>query len=255
MILTGTVVVAGLMFVLWLIHFPMRNAAIVDAGWAGGLAILGVLYAVLGDGFETRRYLIGAMAAIWGFRLAIHLLTDRIIGHPEEGRYQELRREWKTHIGVKFLVFFEFQALLCVVLSAPFYLSSRNGAPALSILNDAGVAVWAIGILGEALTPCALFAIGLDLSIDELRGHLSRYALLAALKLIAMPLVVYGLCVAVGLDRTTTLAAVICAAVPTAKSAYVLAVEYDVEKTSTGAAISTTTLFSIVTLLAWLYLL
>ncbi|GJG99616.1 MULTISPECIES: AEC family transporter [Paraburkholderia] len=116
-------------------------------------------------------------------------------------------------------------------------------------------AVTYLGILGEALTPCALFAIGLDLSIDELRGHLSRYALLAALKLIVMPLVVYGLCVAVGLNRATTLAAVICAAVPTAKSAYVLAVEYDVEKTSTGAAISTTTLFSIVTLLAWLYLL
>ncbi|HWT37738.1 MAG TPA: AEC family transporter, partial [Paraburkholderia sp.] len=40
---------------------------------------------------------------------------------------------------------------------------------------------------------------------------------------------------------------------PTAKSAYVLASEYDIEKTSTGAAISMTTLFSIVTLLAWLY--
>ncbi|CAD6507708.1 AEC family transporter [Paraburkholderia sabiae] len=110
-----------------------------------------------------------------------------------------------------------------------------------------------LGILGEALTPCALFAIGLDLSIGELRGHLSRYALLAALKLVAMPFVVYGLCVAAGLNRTLTLAAVICAAVPTAKSAYVLASEYDVEKTSTGAAISMTTLFSIVTLLAWLY--
>lgn len=110
-----------------------------------------------------------------------------------------------------------------------------------------------LGILGEALTPCALFAIGLDLSVDELRGHLNRYALLAALKLIAMPFVVYGLCVAAGLDRALTLAAVICAAVPTAKSAYVLASEYDIEKTSTGAAISMTTLFSIVTLLAWLY--
>ncbi|WP_109477168.1 AEC family transporter [Paraburkholderia sp. C35] len=109
-----------------------------------------------------------------------------------------------------------------------------------------------LGILGEALTPCALFAIGLDLSIDELRDHLRRYALLAALKLIAMPCVVYGLCVAAGLDRTLTLAAVICAAVPTAKTAYVLANEYDVEKTTAGATISITTLFSIATLLGWL---
>ncbi len=110
-----------------------------------------------------------------------------------------------------------------------------------------------LGILGEALTPCALFAIGLDFSIDELRGHLSRYTLLAVLKLLAVPMVVYGLCLAVGLNRAFTVAAVICAAVPTAKSAYVLANEYDVEKVSAGGAISVTTLFSIVTLLAWLY--
>jgi len=155
---TGAAVVAGLMFVLWLIHFPMHNAAIVDAGWAGGLAMLGVLYAMLGEGLDTRRYMIGAMAEIWGFRLAIHLLTDRIIGHPEEGRYQELRREWKTNIGVKFLLFFEFQALLCIVLSTPFYLASRNAAPNLAIVEYAGIGVWAIGIFGEALADRQLAA-------------------------------------------------------------------------------------------------
>src|SRR5262249_46591856 len=80
-----------------------------------------------------------------------------------------------------------------------------------------------LGLLGEALTPCALFAIGLDLSITSLRGQLSRYALLAALKLVVVPFVVYGICIAVGLNRVFTIAAVICAAVPTAKSAYVLA--------------------------------
>ena len=35
----------------------------------------------------------GLMAGIWGFRLAIFLAL-RIIGHPEEGRYAELRRKW-----------------------------------------------------------------------------------------------------------------------------------------------------------------
>ncbi|SAK64091.1 AEC family transporter [Caballeronia ptereochthonis] len=109
-------------------------------------------------------------------------------------------------------------------------------------------------ILGEALTPCALFAIGLELTLGELRERLSLYALLTMLKLAMMPLVVYGLCFAAGLDRTATVAAVVCAAVPTAKSAYVLAVEYDVEKPVVGAVISMSTLFSIVTLLAWLYL-
>ncbi|SAK67687.1 auxin efflux carrier [Caballeronia catudaia] len=110
-------------------------------------------------------------------------------------------------------------------------------------------------ILGEALTPCALFAIGLDLTLSELRGRMPLYALLTALKLAVVPLVVYALCVAAALGHPATVAAVVCAAVPTAKSAYVLAVEYDVEKNVVGAVISMTTLLSIVTLLAWLYLL
>ncbi|SAK59194.1 auxin efflux carrier [Caballeronia fortuita] len=110
-------------------------------------------------------------------------------------------------------------------------------------------------ILGEALTPCALFAIGLDLTLDELRGRVNLYALLTVLKLAIVPLVVYALCLAVRLDHTATIAAVVCAAVPTAKSAYVLASEYDVEKGVVGAVISMTTLLSIFTLLAWLYVL
>jgi predicted permease len=118
-------------------------------------------------------------------------------------------------------------------------------APAVSFLT----------ILGEALTPCALFAIGLDLTLNELRGRVNLYALLTALKLVIVPFVVYALCIAAGLDRTATIAAVVCAAVPTAKSAYVLASEYDVEKSVVGAVISMTTLFSIGTLLAWLYVL
>src|ERR1700710_2252701 len=79
-------------------------------------------------------------------------------------------------------------------------------------------------ILGEALTPCALFSIGLDLTLGELRQRLRLYALLTVLKLAVVPLVVYVLCLAAQLDRTATVAAVVCAAVPTAKSAYVLAV-------------------------------
>ncbi|BAN26096.1 AEC family transporter [Caballeronia insecticola] len=107
-------------------------------------------------------------------------------------------------------------------------------------------------VIGEALTPCALFAIGLELTLGELRERLGFYALLTALKLAVVPLVVYVLCLASGLGHTATVAAVVCAAVPTAKSAYILAVEYDVEKTVVGSVISMSTLFSIVTLLVWL---
>jgi len=142
--------VAVLMILLWLVHLRTGNAAIVDAGWAGGLAMLAILYAALGGGYWLRSAIIAVMAGIWGFRLAIYLLRTRIIGHSEEGRYQELRRQWKTNISFKFLVFFEFQALLCVVLAAPFLAASRNPDSRISSLEWAAVALWTLAMAGEA---------------------------------------------------------------------------------------------------------
>jgi steroid 5-alpha reductase family enzyme len=156
LVLIGAASVAALMLLLWLIHLRTGNAAIVDAGWAGGLALLGILYATLGEGYWLRSAMIGAMAGIWGFRLAIYLLATRIIGHPEEGRYQELRREWKTNITLKFLVFFEFQALLCVVLAAPFLLATRNSTPGIAPLEWIALVLWTLAMAGEAAADAQL---------------------------------------------------------------------------------------------------
>jgi steroid 5-alpha reductase family enzyme len=147
--LLGAASVTALMLILWLIHLRTGNAAIVDAGWAGGLALLGILYSALGGGYWLRSAILAAMTGIWGLRLAIYLLITRIIGHPEEGRYQELRRQWKSNIPFKFFLFFEFQALLCVVLAVPFLVAARNPDPRISILEWAGVAIWMVAIAGE----------------------------------------------------------------------------------------------------------
>ncbi|MFP5206287.1 MAG: DUF1295 domain-containing protein [Acidobacteriota bacterium] len=148
-IVAGASAVCGVMLLLWLIHFPLRNAAIVDAGWAGGLALLGVLYAVMGTGWAPRRLAIAAMALVWGLRLALYLLFTRVIGHPEEGRYVELRKQWRTNIPLKFLLFFELQAVLCIVLAAPFLLAAQNPTPAFSALEYSASALWIAAIVGE----------------------------------------------------------------------------------------------------------
>jgi malonate transporter and related proteins len=108
-------------------------------------------------------------------------------------------------------------------------------------------------ILAAALTPCALFAIGLGLSAEGMRSNLTASVGLAAVKLVLMPLIVYGLCVASGLNPLYTIAAVVCAAVPTAKTVYILAGEYKVEEPLVAATVSITTLLSVPTLLGWLY--
>jgi steroid 5-alpha reductase family enzyme len=117
----GTAVVAVLMFVLWVLHFPLPNAAIADVGWAIGLVLLAMTYAVHGVGFWRRTLLLLLMVMLWGLRLAFYLLFTRVSGHPEQGRYAELRRKWASKVGLEFLLFFEAQALLCGVLSLRFW--------------------------------------------------------------------------------------------------------------------------------------
>ena len=140
-----------------------------------------------------------------------------------------------------------------VVLN-PMVLSTLIGM-LLSLLNlrmPGPVAAY-LNILADALTPCALFAIGLGLSIDGLRANIGRASLLSAVKLVIMPLIVYGLSVALGLNPLYTIAAVICAAVPTAKTVYILAGEYHCEEVMVASTVSMTTLASILSLVVWLY--
>jgi len=120
-------------------------------------------------------------------------------------------------------------------------------------LRTPGPVTTYLGILADALTPCALFAIGLGLSIDGLRANIGRASLLLIVKLVIMPLIVYRLSVYLGLDPLYTIAAVICAAVPTAKTVYILAGEYRCEEMMVASAISMTTLASILSLVVWLY--
>ncbi len=154
----GAAIVALMMLLLWIIHLLIRNAAIVDVGWAAGLGLLAGYYAHAGPGYAARKYLIAAMAGIWSVRLASYLLFARVIGHPEEGRYVQLRQEWKTRLPLRFFFFFEFQALLDLVLSLPFLLACLDTRASLGITEKAGAVIWLTGIVGEAVADAQLNA-------------------------------------------------------------------------------------------------
>src|SRR5271168_3585282 len=108
-------------------------------------------------------------------------------------------------------------------------------------------------ILADALTACALFAIGLGVSMDGLRANIGRSAALAAVKLALMPLIVLGLSIALRLEPLTLIAAVVCAAVPTAKTVYILSGEYHCEEMMVASTVSMATLVSVISLVVWLY--
>lgn len=157
-LLTGAALVAAMMFLLWLVHLVLRNAAVVDVGWAAGLGMLAVSYAAACPGYPARRYAIATMVAIWSVRLAGYLLFVRVIGHPEEGRYAQLRAAWQTYLPLRFLLFFEFQAFLGLVLSLPFLLACLDTRAPLGIPEKLGAAIWLLGMIGEAVADAQLDA-------------------------------------------------------------------------------------------------
>ena len=151
LLLTGWVAGAVVMLMLWAIQTRTRNAGIVDLGWAGLTGSLAGLYALLADGDPSRRLLLGALGAIWGWRLAVYLGRDRVWGRPEEGRYVTLRRNWSPHADRAFFIFFQAQALAALVLSVPFALGALSPTPLPTPSDLIGLALVLLGVAGESL--------------------------------------------------------------------------------------------------------
>ena len=149
----ATAVVAVLMFILWLLHFPLRNLGIVDVGWSLGVALIALMYALHGVGYWRRTLILTAMALLWGIRLGFYLLL-RVTNEPEDTRYVELlRKKWTSNQAVRFLLFFEAQAAGAGIMSLPFLLAMHDPAKSpLDIeepLENAGAILWAIAFIGE----------------------------------------------------------------------------------------------------------
>ncbi|MCB1148106.1 MAG: DUF1295 domain-containing protein [Leptospiraceae bacterium] len=151
--LIGWATVFTFMTLLWLLHFPMKNAAIVDVGWTFSIMILAGIYAFWPGtpGNGTRNLIMFVLASMWGLRLGLYLFFTRIYKAEEEGRYVQLRKDWAPNIGFKFFIFFQAQGLLDVLLSIPFLVIVMNPATELHFIEIAGIALVFIGIVGEAI--------------------------------------------------------------------------------------------------------
>jgi malonate transporter and related proteins len=199
-----------------------------------GFVALPVLQAIYGPRAVLPAAIATVFVAIVMFPIAVILLE---VGQRDQHGSRTAPMVTVRHVVLNPMVLSTLVGMLCSVLG----------------LRMPGPVTAYLGILADALTPCALFAIGLGLSIDGLRANIGRASLLSAVKLVIMPLMVYGLSVWLGLNPLYTIAAVICAAVPTAKTVYILAGEYHCEEMMVASTVSLTTLASVVSLVAWLY--
>lgn len=139
------------MIALWLLQLRTKDAGVVDVGWAACLGAAAAFCAFTGEGDAARRAIVGVMGATWGFRLAVHLLLDRVLRGPEDGRYQMMREKFARRVNSVFLFFFLAQAVLVAILSAPFLIAARDTRPSPSVLDLLGPSVWLVGLIGETI--------------------------------------------------------------------------------------------------------
>lgn len=144
--------------VLWKFAEKRKEADIVDAGWAFGIAALAVFFAIQGGGYAPKRTLVAVLIGFWGLRLGLHLLFDRVLKPGEDGRYQALRAKWGAASSRKFFRFFQMQAFSVVVLAMPAYLISEDYSVALSPHDVLAIVIWLVSLLGEATADFQLAA-------------------------------------------------------------------------------------------------
>ena len=145
------VLCAVLMLILWYIQVKTNNASWVDIGWTLSLGLCAVVYATQGEGYFYRKLMITVMALLWSARLGFYLLKRMGVEACEDKRYQLIRQEWKTHLNIRFFFFFQFQALVAVILSTVWLPGYLNQYPSLHFVEYAGLLLWLIGFWGESI--------------------------------------------------------------------------------------------------------
>lgn len=146
--LAGGLAMTAVMVALWLVERRTRNASPVDVAWSFGTGALGAWFALAGEGgTPERQVLVGALMAVWGARLGMHLLA-RVRAEPEDGRYRRMREAMGRHDGAGFLAFFVVQAWWAVLFALPAWAAARSQAP-LGWADAAGTAVFTVALLGE----------------------------------------------------------------------------------------------------------
>ena len=150
-IAAGFLSVSSLMCCLWLIHLALKNAGVVDIGWGLGFIILSGLYFFNGVGFNLRNSMCYTMVVLWGLRISLFLIKRTFTEGREDQRYQKMRREWGKHISLKFLFFFEFQAVLESIIGVPFLIIGFNHLPGISAWEVSGAVIFGVALIAETV--------------------------------------------------------------------------------------------------------
>jgi steroid 5-alpha reductase family enzyme len=151
----GLGVILTMALATWCASVFKRDVSIVDSVWSLFFFAAALTYAGTVPQPGPRAPLVLVLVGLWSLRLASYL-TWRNWGAPEDRRYQQIRRRNEPHFALKSLVLiFALQGVLAWIVSLP--LLAGIAAPGrLHPLDYAGIALWVIGFVFEAVADLQL---------------------------------------------------------------------------------------------------
>ncbi len=150
--LTGLLAVLALGFLLWLISLAVRDSSIVDIAWGPLIFLIGLTYYLALAEPVSRAHLIAALTGLWAIRLALHI-GMRNLGHGEDFRYAAWRAQHPDTWWIRsYFKVFLLQGVIAWIVALPLFFAITSETPAgLTLLDWAGLLVFAFGFLFEAI--------------------------------------------------------------------------------------------------------
>ncbi|HET7729777.1 MAG TPA: AEC family transporter [Usitatibacter sp.] len=115
-----------------------------------------------------------------------------------------------------------------------------------------GFADQTLGLLGQTALPAGLLSVGAAMRIEPGQGPVRAHVWWLAVKLAAVPAVAWALTRALGIRGMEAQVLVLCAALPTATNAYILAVRMTGDGRAVATQVTVGTVLSMATLPAWM---
>ncbi len=152
-------VTAAAMTVTALVARRVGRISVVDVTWGIGLTLVALVALLVGDGDVWRRWLLAVLVALWGGRLAWHIVK-RQRAHPEEDpRYAAMLGDGGFALAVRKV--FVVQAVAIWFVSLPLQVAGFSSVWCLPLVG-AGVALWVVGLVFESVGDAQLAAYKRD---------------------------------------------------------------------------------------------
>ena len=141
--------ISAIMLVAWFWYILKKNPGVIDMFWSIAIMSSGLIALTSQSNFTWYQFTAGFLLLTWGIRLSVYLWYTRVFpGHVDE-RYLSLSQDWKISKALGFLVNYQFQGFLALIIALPFWWIAQKQF--FSVPFILGIIFIITGIIGESI--------------------------------------------------------------------------------------------------------